>query len=163
MEFQFETQGYYIFGLKELIEDNSFYEDIIEVLKDNEVNNLPPYFYNVDTIEDAKDWFEFMIDEVELFFIKGKYSQATIGFIFVHTISGGNSHIGYTLAREYWNKGIATEVLHGFIGYCDESKKWENLVAGVDKQNTPSIALLEKLGFTMKEETAYAYFYHYII
>lgn len=163
MNFQFESLNYNVFIVDETMNDETFFQDIINILADNEVNNLPPYFYNVDTYEDAKDWLEFITSQADLLFMQGKYSLETIGFIFVHTNESNEAHLGYVLAREYWNKGIATEVLLEFMKYADESKRWECLRAGVEKGNDASIHLLEKLGFSLKDEGSMALFYEYKI
>lgn len=161
MDFQFDTQNYNIFVIDEHIDDDKFYEDIVHILSDNVVNSLPPYFHDIDTIDDAKEWLEFISSEADVLFIQGKFSLSTIGFIFIHTNQLGEAHIGYVLAKEYWNKGIATEVLESFIEFCNETKKWDNLLAGVHRDNEASIRLLEKLGFSIKEENPSVLFYEY--
>lgn len=161
MNFQFESLNYNIFKVDTLVDDDKFYEDIIDVLKDNEVYNLPVYFYSVDTVEDAKDWLEFMSDEVDLLFIQGKFSLETIGFIFVQTNKSGETHLGYLLAKEYWNKGIISEVLVEFMDYVNETKQWEKLHAGVENGNNASIELLERLGFILKNEGSTYSLYEY--
>jgi RimJ/RimL family protein N-acetyltransferase len=161
MNFQFESLNYNIFKVDELTHDEKFYKDIIAVLKDNEVYNLPVYFYSIDTIEDAKDWFEFMQDEVDLLFIQGKFSLETIGFIFVHTNNSDETHLGYLLGEEYWNKGIISEVLIEFMDYVNETKQWQKLHAGVENGNNASIQLLEQLGFILKNEGSVYSLYEY--
>jgi len=163
MDFQFQSLNNNIFIVDELIDNNKFYEDIIQILKDNEAHNLPAYYYNIDTVEDAKDWLEFMNGELDLFFIQGKYSQNTIGFIFIHTLPNNQSHIGYLLSKEYWNTGVITEVLMEFMKYVDEIKKWNNILAGVENSNSASIELLKKLGFILKDEGNMISLYQYKI
>jgi RimJ/RimL family protein N-acetyltransferase len=163
MNFQFESLNYNIFKVDESIDNNKFYEDIINVLKDNEVYNLPVYFYSVDTQEDAKDWLEFMSDEVDLLFIQGKFSLETVGFIFVQSNSSDQTHLGYLLAKEYWNKGIISEVMVEFIEYVNETKNWDKLHAGVENGNNASIELLERLGFILKNEGESFSLYEYTV
>lgn len=163
MNFQFESLNYNVFRINEKTVNNMFYQDIIHILQDNEFNNLPTYFYDVEDESDAKHWLEFITSQADLLFIQGKTSLETIGFIFVHTNDNSEANLGYILAKEYWNKGIATEVLMEFMQYVNKTKRWKSLHAGVEKENHASINLLEKLGFSLKDEKQVVLFYEYKI
>jgi RimJ/RimL family protein N-acetyltransferase len=57
----------------------------------------------------------------------------------------GVLHVGYWLGREYWGKGIASAALSLFL----EQVKMRPLYAHVAKQNTASLRVLQKCGFTI--------------
>jgi RimJ/RimL family protein N-acetyltransferase len=162
MDFLFSSQNYNIFFIDQMIENDSFYTDIIEILGDNDKNNLPPEFWDIETIDDAKIWLQYIKSQSDLLFIQSKFSAKTIGYIFVHK-ENEKSHLGYVLAKEFWNKGIATEVLIAFIKYCNGTKRWNNFFARVHKDNLLSIKLLEQLGFCKSDESSIMLFYEYTI
>lgn len=161
MEFQFDTQDYKVFIVSESLINKNFFEDIIYVLDEKSVNNLPSHFHNINSIEDARRWLDIVLEDAYLFIIQEKSSEKTIGFIFIHNLQQNDPHIGYVLTPDYWGKGIATKVLSGFIEHNKLNKKWNKLIAGVDKDNIASIGLLKKLGFLFKDETQSAYYFQY--
>lgn len=55
--------------------------------------------------------------------------------------------LGYTIARPYQRKGYAFEILSALVRRAQEAFPMLDLVALVEPENSPSIHLLEKLGF----------------
>ena len=55
--------------------------------------------------------------------------------------------LGITIAPEYQRRGIAREILDAVIRAIQTNYPMLDIVALIDKENTPSIALFEKLGF----------------
>jgi len=70
-----------------------------------------------------------------------------IGFLFAYVEKKSNAHIGYLLTEAYWGKGLASELLQGFIKEVSKAEVWVKLIAGVDPSNITSANLLKKLGF----------------
>jgi RimJ/RimL family protein N-acetyltransferase len=64
--------------------------------------------------------------------------------------------LGYTLAKAYWGKGIATEVARAAVRFGFESVKLERIVAVVVPDNTASWKALERVGFIYEKK---AHFY----
>lgn len=58
------------------------------------------------------------------------------------------AQIGYTVAREHWNKGYATEVVNSLVGYGFSGLNLHRIAASVDPRNLASCRVLEKAGFT---------------
>jgi RimJ/RimL family protein N-acetyltransferase len=56
---------------------------------------------------------------------------------------GGQHWLGYWLGRDFWGRGIGTRALRLFL----DREKRRPLVADPFVGNTPSVALLEKVGF----------------
>jgi len=137
---------------------------VVELLSPKVVQNLPPYFHNIDSITDAKIWLDHMVDESQLFVIAQKSSALTIGFLFIYEQDNGEAHIGYLLGEDYWQKGFASELLSAFIEYATKEQKYSKLIGGVDKSNKSSAYLLEKLGFKVQGSSAgEVNFYEYIL
>ncbi len=75
------------------------------------------------------------------------YDGQVAGSVLCHAW-GGEPEISYWLGKEFWNKGIATQGLALFL----EVVTARPLIARVAKDNTASIRVLEKNGFTLSGE-----------
>jgi [ribosomal protein S5]-alanine N-acetyltransferase len=69
---------------------------------------------------------------------------------------GPDVELGYTLARDAWGKGYATELGLALVEYAFTVLKVPRVVAQVEPANTASRRVLAKLGMTEREtRTAY--------
>ena len=66
---------------------------------------------------------------------------------------GAGLEMGYIIAPEYQNQGYATEVCQALMQYAWENLEYEDVNCLIQKGNTASIHLAEKLGFTFQKET----------
>ncbi len=55
--------------------------------------------------------------------------------------------IGYTIARAHQGRGLGTELAAGVVAYAFATLGLHRVVANTDVRNTPSVRLLERLGF----------------
>jgi len=70
--------------------------------------------------------------------------------------TGPEIELGYTLAREAWGRGYATEVARALVDHARTSLGVPVVVAQVEPANTASRHVLEKLGMREREvRTAY--------
>jgi len=125
-------------------------EVIPQILTPQVVQNLPPYFHNIDSIDKAEIWLKQMLSESRLLLVKSD-NQQLIGFLFASSESDNEAHIGYLLTEQCWGKGLASELLQGFIAEATKAKTWTKLIGGVDRSNLASIHLLTKLSFTQQQ------------
>ena len=58
------------------------------------------------------------------------------------------AEIGYTIAREHWSRGYATEAVRGLVDHAFGTLGLNRLEADIDPRNEASARLLERLGFT---------------
>ena len=58
----------------------------------------------------------------------------------------------FSIEPDFWGNGLATESALCVIAYLSKTSKVKEIIATVDKPNTISIAVLEKLGMQMTEE-----------
>ncbi|EHH2475082.1 GNAT family N-acetyltransferase [Vibrio vulnificus] len=121
-------------------------ERIPQILTPAVVENLPPYFHEIGSSEQARIWLERMLSESRLLQVETE-EHDLIGFLFTYVENDESAHIGYLLAEEYWGRGLACELLQGFINEVKKSESWVKLIGGVDQSNTASAKLLKKLGF----------------
>ncbi|MBA2735714.1 MAG: GNAT family N-acetyltransferase [Pyrinomonadaceae bacterium] len=54
--------------------------------------------------------------------------------------------IGYAIAKQFWNRGYATEAAEIFLQYAFENIKPDKITAVAEPENTPSRRVMEKLG-----------------
>lgn len=121
-------------------------ERIPQILSPAVVENLPPYFHRIDSSEQAQTWLKRMLLESRLLQVLAE-DHELIGFLFAYVKNDMYAHIGYLLAEEYWRRGLASELLQGFIDEVEKSESWLKLIGGVDQSNIASAKLLKKLGF----------------
>ena len=77
-------------------------------------------------------------------------SNLLIGKITLFQLSKQNrrAEIGYVLDRQQWGKGYMTEALGWLLAHAFDEMKLHRLEADTDPDNLPSLALLEKFGFS---------------
>ena len=77
-------------------------------------------------------------------------SNLLIGKITLFQLNEQNrrAEIGYILDRRQWDKGYMTEAIGWLLAYAFGELKLHRLEADTDPQNLPSLALLEKFGFS---------------
>ena len=78
-------------------------------------------------------------------------SRTPIGFLTLFEsvedeLSGNVIRLGYVISEPFWGRGIATELVRGFIDWSKENRV-SKIVSGVDPKNPGSIKVLEKCGF----------------
>lgn len=60
--------------------------------------------------------------------------------------------VAYTLARDYWGQGLATEVARGIAGYASERLGLARLICLIDRENEASIKVATKIGMAFEKE-----------
>jgi [ribosomal protein S5]-alanine N-acetyltransferase len=61
----------------------------------------------------------------------------------------GEGALGFTLARAYWGRGLATEAARAFVDFGFSELRLRRIVAAVEAGNSASVRVIEKLGFTL--------------
>ena len=67
------------------------------------------------------------------------------------------AEIGYTVAREHWGKGYATEASAAVVGYLFEQVGVSRIAGMLHPENTASAMVLERLGFIHEGHTRLSY------
>ncbi|HHF3133833.1 TPA: GNAT family N-acetyltransferase [Vibrio diabolicus] len=166
MAISFESQRLTVVEITEgfdLSKHSYLLERIPQILTPVVVENLPPYFHEIGSSEQARIWLERMLLESRLLQVEAEEHEL-IGFLFAYVENDEYAHIGYLLAEEYWGRGLASELLQGFIHEVEKSESWLKLVGGVDQSNVASAKLLKKLGFIKQPANdSSVVFYEYTI
>lgn len=73
--------------------------------------------------------------------------NALVGDLGIHFLSEVAVELGYTLDPAWQGQGLAREAVGAVIGFIFGSLRKERIEAELDARNTPSLRLLEALGF----------------
>ncbi len=68
-----------------------------------------------------------------------------------YNIESGEREVGYWIAYPCWGKGLTTEALNGFIGYCRDKLRLKSLLITTDARNVASQRVAEKCRFEFIE------------
>jgi len=86
--------------------------------------------------------------------VEEKSSQRLIGRIgFLHPQGWPDFEIGWTLGRQSWGKGYATEAATTALDYAFNELNKEQVISLIDPNNTASIKVAERLGESRQGET----------
>ncbi len=84
-------------------------------------------------------WFQFAAELQE--------TATLVGDVGLHTLDDPRfAEIGYTLARPYHRRGLATEMVSAVLDFAFETLGVHRVTALIDTRNAPSIRLAERLG-----------------
>ena len=81
--------------------------------------------------------------------IERRSDGATIGScaLFAFEPDSRRAEIGYSLARDAWGHGYASETAGRLLAYAFDELRLHRIEADIDPRNTASARLLERLGF----------------
>jgi RimJ/RimL family protein N-acetyltransferase len=118
---------------------------------------LPPSWQGGVSRETAGEWIAARDAEGSVFLVEAREDGTPVGlFLFFGfdgaTLAEGEVHVGYVLAESAWGKGLASEILQGFVQRWDEKGATAVLKAGVTSINKASQRVLEKAGFVKVSE-----------
>ncbi len=86
-------------------------------------------------------WFQFALED--------KVSGGFAGDcgLFIDPADQRLARIGYTIAKPFWNRGLATEAVAGLTDFAFGRFGLHRITASVDPRNVASCRVLEKAGF----------------
>jgi ribosomal-protein-alanine N-acetyltransferase len=106
------------------------------------------------TPADAEAWFDRVLanhekGEALQFVIVLRESVRPIGTISLFHFNEpvGSGEVGYSLAREFWGKGLTKEALAAFVNFGFDTMGLQRLEAELDPRNVASARVLEHAGF----------------
>jgi len=129
--------------------------DLVEIVKDmltpDVTHNFPFMWKGNYTRRRAQAWIEERDSESKTLLAVEKKSNRAIGYVNFFTVGdrsqGLKLRLGYLVCKTMWRKGLATELVHGFIHWCRHNNI-SALFASVDPGNIASIRVLEKNDFS---------------
>lgn len=135
------------------VEDAPF---MVELNSDPEVIRYtgdPPF----ESIRQAEDFVRaydtYTINGFGRWLIEEKANGRVIGFCGLKKRESGEIDLGYRLMRAWWGKGYATEACRACIVLGRDFYGMKTLIAECRVENTASVRVIEKLGFTLSSKS----------
>jgi RimJ/RimL family protein N-acetyltransferase len=120
---------------------------------------LPTAWQGPYTEERALTWIDERDGEGTALLIIERSSRAPAGLVILletnaeDVVGSTDVRLGYLLAESAWGKGIASEMLSGFVAWCRQQAAISSITGGVHRDNVASQRVLEKNGFLRVQNT----------
>ncbi|AJR06763.1 N-acetyltransferase [Photobacterium gaetbulicola] len=121
-------------------------DEIMTMFTEPVSRHLPPSCQNFRTAEDVANWLEGMARTGSV--LRLTLQQQAVGYLFVFPEPEDCYRLGYVLDEAQWGKGLATEAMLGLVNYLSAYEHAACFIAGVEPDNTGSVNVLKKLGFS---------------
>ena len=129
------------------------FQAILDIYQDKSMTDyIEPLFDYDEEKEYEKEYIEciYKFYGYGLWLIIDKSTNEVIGRAGVESKDSCDTNqveLSYQVKKEYQNKGIATEVCAAIVEYTFDRLEKESIIANVNEKNTPSIKIMDKLGF----------------
>ena len=156
-EYRYSTERLLVCEWRSTSPDDWNQEELAVVVKNiltpKVTQSLPPAWQGNYTSERASSWIEERDDEATTLLVIEKSTRTAIGFIILFNCTDGRDiRLGYLLAEIAWGKGLASELIGGFVEWCKKNAI-SSVTGGVESDNNASKRVLEKNGFVAKPLT----------
>ncbi len=130
---------------------------LTSVLTPRVTRSLPEAWQGAYTVERAQEWIRERDREGTTLLAVERSSRLPVGLIILFEIDHGLARgteirLGYVLAESAWGRGLASELVRGFVEWCRKADV-ASIVGGVDRDNDPSRRVLENNGFLRHPRT----------
>lgn len=132
--------------------------DVVKTMLTTRVTRaLPAAWQGAYTVERAQEWIKERDREGATLIVVERSSRMPVGLLILFEedqggVGGAEVRLGYVLAESAWGKGLASELVHGFVEWCRQAAV-AAIVGGVERDNVPSRRVLEKNGFLCAPST----------
>jgi RimJ/RimL family protein N-acetyltransferase len=154
---EFETERLFVKEWHSLSPSDWKQEEIAEVvsamLTEPVTRSLPSSWQGEYSTDRAREWIRERDEEGTTFLIIDRTSRRWVGLMILSGMQGQGSSVeaevrlGYLLSEATWGKGIASELVSGFVTWCLGQESITSIAAGVAHDNLASKRVLEKNGF----------------
>jgi len=134
-------------------------EDLAEVvatiLTEPVTRSLPPSWQGSYSIDRAREWIKGRDKEGTTLLVVDKLTHQAVGLMILFEMKaeegngGADVRLGYLLSEDTWGRGIASELVNGFVGWCRGQESISSIAGGVAHDNLASKRVLEKNGFQL--------------
>ena len=101
----------------------------------------------------AREWIRERDRDGTILLVIDKSTKEPVGLVILIEVESENAfdgievRLGYLLSETVWAKGLATELVGGFVGWCRTQDSISTATGGVDADHPASMRVLEKNGF----------------
>jgi len=155
----FETQRLLVKEWHSLSPSDWQQEDIAEVvasiLTEPVTRSLPSSWQGSYSVDRASEWIKGRDREGTTLLVIDKFTNQAVGLmvLFAMQAEEGNGQadvrLGYLLSEDTWGRGIASELVNGFVSWCRGQESISSIAGGVAHDNIASKRVLEKNGFQL--------------
>lgn len=102
------------------------------------------------TVASAKKLFEKVLGDRNIYAmaVLDSYSREFIGHVFISDLDS-QPELGYIFDKNYWGRGIASEVMQAFFPKAVRDLNLTKVIATANVGHESSVRILAKLGFTL--------------
>lgn len=128
---------------------------VAAILTEPVTRSLPASWQGSYTIERSLDWIKERDREGATLLAIDKSTRQALGLMILFGMEAEESNtdadvrLGYLLSEVTWGKGIASELVHGFVSWCRRQASISSIAGGVAVDNPASKRVLEKNGFEL--------------
>ncbi len=127
---------------------------VAEMLTQRVTRALPASWQGDYTAERARGWIRERDDEGTTLLAVAKSSGRAVGLLLATAGESGADggvevRLGYLVSQEAWGRGIASELVTGFVLWCRSQPLLASIAGGVEATNAVSVRVLEKAGFKL--------------
>jgi ribosomal-protein-alanine N-acetyltransferase len=131
---------------------SSLAEVVAQMLTPSTTRALPGSWQGTYDLTRAGEWIRQRDAESTTLLVTNRGTATPVGVMVLFQLPGDPGHVdlrlGYLLAEPAWGKGVATELVAGFVDWCRAAPHIRSIVGGVDTANIASARVLIKNGFT---------------
>ncbi len=154
---KFETQRLSVGEWRSLSGDEGRDQELAQIvcslLTPSVTQSLPERWQGEYTIERASDWIRNREREGATLLVLERSSRSPVGLVIlfesIDEQLDRTVRLGYLLSEPAWGKGLATELVCGFVDWC-RTVNIATILGGVERHNVSSRRVLEKNGFVCK-------------
>ena len=128
---------------------------VLAMLTERVTRSLPATWQSICTTGRAREWIEERDREGPTLLVVDKLTQRAVGLMFLFEMKAEGCaddrdvRLGYLLSEDSWGKGIASELVDGFVRWCREQGTISSIAGGVAPDNPASARVLDKNGFRL--------------
>jgi len=127
---------------------------VAEMLTPAATRSLPPVWHGDYSLDRAREWIAERDEESVTLLATDRESGEALGLVIVFEVDGADDgggvdlRLGYLFSESAWGRGLATELVEGFVGWCRAQPSIRSITGGVASDNVASARVLTKNGFT---------------
>lgn len=125
---------------------------VVDLLTGPVTRSLPVAWQGPYSVERARAWISDRDEEGTTLLVIDRATEEAVGLMILFETepeesSGTEVRLGYMLSENVWGRGIASELVNAFVGWCRDQNAISCISAGVGSDNPASRRVLEKSGF----------------
>ena len=128
---------------------------VAAILTEPVTRSLPASWQGSYTIDRARERIKERDQEGATLLVIDKLTHLAVGLMILFEMEAAEVNgdtdvrLGYLLSEGAWGKGIASELVHGFVSWCRGQTSISSIAGGVALDNPASKRVLEKNGFQL--------------